>query len=314
MAGLPGAGKTTLALALGRALGWPVVDKDTLKSSLLLGDALEELAGPASYRLLLAMGRDLCARQGLSVILDSPGRFATVLDEARAIAQEAGGNVAVLRCVASQPLRDQRLRARTPLPSQWSADMPYTVAEERAMFAHLPPETLTLDTDRPFDVCLSNALLWLAPSLPPSGRRIAAVALVDAQGRLLLQHRTADAPVAPNQWGLPGGHIEPGEAPEAAARRELAEETGLDAPPLALYWQGPIPSDSQPGRATGWHVYLAATQACDEDIVLGEGQAMRFRAPDELPTLDLSFSARLLLPRLLASPIYAAAARGDFAP
>jgi predicted ATPase len=28
MVGLPGAGKSTLALALGRALGWPVVDKD----------------------------------------------------------------------------------------------------------------------------------------------------------------------------------------------------------------------------------------------------------------------------------------------
>ncbi|MEO7077131.1 MAG: AAA family ATPase [Ktedonobacterales bacterium] len=73
MAGLPGAGKTTLAL--GRALGWPVVDKDTLKSSLLDGDVPEELAGPASYKLLLAMGRDLCARQGLTVILDSPWTF-----------------------------------------------------------------------------------------------------------------------------------------------------------------------------------------------------------------------------------------------
>ncbi len=33
MAGPPGAGKTTLALAVSRALGWPVVDKDTLKGS-----------------------------------------------------------------------------------------------------------------------------------------------------------------------------------------------------------------------------------------------------------------------------------------
>ena len=40
MAGMPGTGKTTLALALGRALGWPVIDKDSLKSPL---DAFPQL-------------------------------------------------------------------------------------------------------------------------------------------------------------------------------------------------------------------------------------------------------------------------------
>ena len=47
-------------------------------------------------------------------------------------------------------------------------------------------------------------------------------------GRALLLKRAAHAQDAPNTWGLPGGHVEPGEKPEQAARRELREETGHD--------------------------------------------------------------------------------------
>jgi len=46
------------------------------------------------------------------------------------------------------------------------------------------------------------------------------------KGRVLLLKRSPLAADAPNTWGLPGGHIEPGESPEQAARRETWEETG----------------------------------------------------------------------------------------
>lgn len=55
------------------------------------------------------------------------------------------------------------------------------------------------------------------------------VVLRDEQGRVLLQRR-ADF----NTWGLPGGSLELGERLEDCARRELREETGLEAGPLAL--------------------------------------------------------------------------------
>lgn len=49
--------------------------------------------------------------------------------------------------------------------------------------------------------------------------------ITDAQGRvLLLQHRFRPG----NDWGIPGGFLQPGEQPEAGLRRELREEVGLE--------------------------------------------------------------------------------------
>jgi 8-oxo-dGTP diphosphatase len=56
---------------------------------------------------------------------------------------------------------------------------------------------------------------------------VAAVALVDADGRVLIQKRPAGKPMA-GLWEFPGGKIHDGETPETALIRELAEELGID--------------------------------------------------------------------------------------
>ncbi|GAA4070023.1 (deoxy)nucleoside triphosphate pyrophosphohydrolase [Streptomyces shaanxiensis] len=58
-------------------------------------------------------------------------------------------------------------------------------------------------------------------------RIVVGAALLDG-GRLLAARRSAPEELA-GRWELPGGKVEPGEAPEAALVRELREELGVDA-------------------------------------------------------------------------------------
>jgi 8-oxo-dGTP diphosphatase len=56
---------------------------------------------------------------------------------------------------------------------------------------------------------------------------VAAVALIDPDGRVLLAQRPPGKAMA-GLWEFPGGKVEPGETPEAALIRELQEELGID--------------------------------------------------------------------------------------
>jgi 8-oxo-dGTP diphosphatase len=56
---------------------------------------------------------------------------------------------------------------------------------------------------------------------------VSAVALIDADGRVLLAQRPEGKSMA-GLWEFPGGKVEAGEIPEAALVRELKEELGID--------------------------------------------------------------------------------------
>ncbi|MFP4043773.1 MAG: 8-oxo-dGTP diphosphatase MutT [Rhodosalinus sp.] len=56
---------------------------------------------------------------------------------------------------------------------------------------------------------------------------VAAVALIDRDGRVLLAQRPEGKSMA-GLWEFPGGKVEPGETTEAALIRELHEELGID--------------------------------------------------------------------------------------
>ena len=148
----------------------------------------------------------------------------------------------------------------------------------------------------------------------PSGRVIepfyryrkndfASVFATDGEGRVLVERRYRHGPQA-FTLDMPAGYIEPGEAPEAAARRELLEETGYEA----ARWSGlgSVTVDGNSGGAR-CHLFLArdarrvAEPAEDDteeaEVLLVEPRELRARldAGEFLTLVGSSCAARGLL-------------------
>lgn len=90
--------------------------------------------------------------------------------------------------------------------------------------------------------------------------------LIDARGWVLLQLRDAYG-TYPHHWGTVGGQVEPGETPQQAARRELAEETGYAAGVLRFGAEVTLTlPDGSPRVATLFYAYYDGVQpiACHE--------------------------------------------------
>ena len=129
---------------------------------------------------------------------------------------------------------------------------------------------------------------------------VALVGLVDERGWLLMQERDEHADIDPDRWGLVGGAIEAGESPPEAAARELTEETGLVHDDLVVLGTFVLPC-SLPDTEDVFHVYTARTSVTDVDVVCTEGRQIVFVDPARFPDLDLTASARLIAPDLLAA-------------
>ncbi|UBV43296.1 NUDIX domain-containing protein [Deinococcus taeanensis] len=102
----------------------------------------------------------------------------------------------------------------------------------------------------------------------------------DGAGRVLLGRRSGSA-YGEGLWGLPGGHVEPGESLAQAAAREALEEVGLSVEPAALVALGACRYDLS--GAQGLDVFFLARAWAGEAQPLDKTSEVAWCAPDALP-------------------------------
>ena len=107
---------------------------------------------------------------------------------------------------------------------------------------------------------------------------VAAVALIDADGRVLLAQRPAGKPMA-GLWEFPGGKVDAGETPEQALVRELHEELGIETATSCL---APIAFASHGYEKFHLLMPVFACRKWAGTPQPREGQTLKWVAPNDL--------------------------------
>lgn len=149
MAGLPGAGKSTLAHALKQEYQWRLIDKDGYRVKLIECGMENDQAASEAYDLSFEELHTALINQQ-SVILDTVGLYPFILEEVKRTTTRIGYvRLKVILCVIERHQRLLRLHKRTTeSPSLYTRNHhdPITIADYLELFKKLPHDTLHLYT------------------------------------------------------------------------------------------------------------------------------------------------------------------------
>ena len=123
---------------------------------------------------------------------------------------------------------------------------------------------------------------------------VVAVALVDADGRILLAQRPEGKTLA-GLWEFPGGKLEAGERPEDALIRELEEELGITVKPACL---APLTFASHAYDDFHLMMPLYVCRRWQGEVTGREGQALAWVRPSKLRDYPMPPADAPLIPHL----------------
>lgn len=166
--GLPGAGKSSVADALGRRLGVPVVSVDPIEEGLhLAGLHPDQPLGLAAY-VVAANVAGHTLGLGQRVIVDAVGAAEEARAGWRLLAGRRGATLRFVEVVCSD--EDEHRRRLEGRGERYHGMAEPTWAEvdaRRAGFAGWDDERLVLDTVEPLATLVDRAAAWLATAPPP---------------------------------------------------------------------------------------------------------------------------------------------------
>jgi 8-oxo-dGTP diphosphatase len=124
---------------------------------------------------------------------------------------------------------------------------------------------------------------------------VAACALVDADGRVLIARRPADKDMA-GLWEFPGGKVDPGERPEQTLIRELKEELGIQVQEACL---APLTFASHQYEAFQLLMPLWICRKWEGEPKALEGQELAWVRPNRLRDYPMPPADEPLIPHLI---------------
>lgn len=123
---------------------------------------------------------------------------------------------------------------------------------------------------------------------------VVAVALIDADGRVLIAQRPEGKSLA-GLWEFPGGKLEPGERPEQALVRELKEELNIDVAESCL---APLTFASHAYDDFHLLMPLYVCRRWKGEVFSNEGQALKWVRAQALRDYPMPAADKPLIPHL----------------